>query len=109
MGETRDYWHLCLNCGGISAFASWELLQWDDEGDYRPSRPGEMDPICVCPHCRWHHTDDDGNPGVEDGTRQQVVARREIYLDGELGLHGEFWADLCEELALDPAPPAEEK
>jgi hypothetical protein len=67
-----DYFYLCCNCGTITPFVEWQLLQRDDEGKLVPSQEGDCDPICKCPSCGWEHTDDDANPGIYDGARAEL-------------------------------------
>ncbi|HWE81141.1 MAG TPA: ASCH domain-containing protein [Gaiellaceae bacterium] len=66
---------LCLNCGTITLSESWGYFQRNDpdgedyderHGDWRPSLPGEGDPMARCPSCSWEHEDTDGNPGIMD-------------------------------------------
>lgn len=75
--EKRDYFYLCLNCGGISHVdTAWTFWQYDDEGELRPSREGETDARCKCPQCGELHGDCYEGAGVEDGTKAEVEAEK---------------------------------
>lgn len=102
---TVDYFYLCCNCGGIAPADDFEALQWHEPEDdpeppdadgYRPSRPGETDPKLRCPLCKHVHIGDDWNPGLCDGTREQMQAERARLAADPL------WADAWTE--HEPAP-----
>lgn len=81
----RDYVILCLACGCIAPEPEWSYWQHDFESDaddaWRPARPGEGDPMMRCPSCGWEHIDDDGNPGIYDGTNLEVRRYRQEIAD----------------------------
>ncbi|MFL5312233.1 MAG: hypothetical protein ACJ79H_17510 [Myxococcales bacterium] len=91
MAELRDYFYLCLNCGGVSAHADWLALRYDDEGVLEPAPAGHEDPLMRCPNCRWLHSDDDGNPGIFDGTLAEVQAEWMRVVDD----HWDDWSELA--------------
>lgn len=80
--KLAEYHYLCLACGESAPYEAWGHLirDWETE-ELRPAREGDSDPIDVCPHCDWHHTDDDGNPGIADGSFDDVEAERVQALD----------------------------
>ena len=96
--EAGDYWYLCCNCGGMAPADTFAPLKRDDDGWLIPVEPGDMDPILRCPICAHLHTDDDGNPGIEDGTRAEVAATRERYMADPV------WRDSWHEEGCSPAP-----
>jgi DNA-directed RNA polymerase subunit RPC12/RpoP len=53
-----DYWYRCGACGGLSPANRWI---------------GEADSI-ICPVCNFTHADGDGDPGIEDGTFEELQA-----------------------------------
>ena len=95
--EERDYHYLCFNCGFITHFEKWTLMKADlDSEELRliPVEPGDEDPICICPVCQWHHTDDDSNPGIFDGTYEAC----EDYRAECWSMYHELWNDVCNEV-----------
>lgn len=85
-----DYCYLCFNCGSITPVCEWAMFHYTEDGKRRAPGKGETDPVCECPVCLWEHIDDDGNPGIIDGTREQCEAERE----GALEQWGEGWAEV---------------
>lgn len=85
-----DYWYLCCNCGGVAPADYFEALRWDDEGELVPAPDGWEDPILRCPVCRWEHTDDDSNPGLYDGTFDEMQKQR-AELAADLS-YAELWS-----------------
>lgn len=86
---------LCCACGTVSFESAWTYWQWaDDEapgwnGDqWRPSLPGEGDPMMLCPACKWEHRDTDDGSGVYQGTLAEMEAQREA----DRPDMGESWA-----------------
>lgn len=73
----EEPFYLCCMCGSISPFDNWTMWQRTDEGGWRPSEEGEMDPMCRCPCCGWEHTDTEDGSGMYDGTRDEMVAQRQ--------------------------------
>ncbi len=51
-----DYWYRCGACGNVSPANRW---------------PGR-DATLTCPVCKFVHTDTDDDPGVEDGTFEEL-------------------------------------
>ena len=92
--SSRDYWLLCLACGSVANESEWTYWQRDEEGNWRPPLPCEYDPMMRCPACGWEHVDDDSNPGIMDGTREQVDA----YRAEEEPEYAEWWADRLAEV-----------
>lgn len=85
---------LCCNCGVITPERGWTYWQRNDAGhprydaasgpgagEWRPSRKGEGDPMMRCPHCAHEHEDSDGNAGLYEGTREEMVAERSRIAD----------------------------
>lgn len=86
---------LCCMCGSISLERDWTYWQMaDDEApdwdgkEWRPSLPGESDPMMLCPACGWPHRDTDDGSGVYEGT----LAEMEIQREKDLPEMGESWA-----------------
>lgn len=105
-----EYCYLCCNCGVISDANEFERFMRDlDTGELRAPEPGESDPILVCPACDHGHVDDDSNPGIEDGTREQLEHLRTVkYFGDESHNWGETWAhaliEAHEKTPDDPRP-----
>lgn len=67
---------LCCNCGVISPEESWTYWQSTESGPWRRSIVHEEDPMMLCPVCGWEHQDTDGNPGVHEGSVEEMIAER---------------------------------
>lgn len=81
---TNDYFYLCFNCGWISPFETWKLMKHDPDDENHgliPVEDGDMDPVCICPICKWEHVDDDSNPGIQDGTLLECAIARALALE----------------------------
>ena len=85
---------LCCNCGTIlPGWDAFEALIYDDEGERLiPAPEGWSDPLLRCPACKWLHTDDDGNPGMYDGTPAAMEAERERMLRDDPD-YADHWRD----------------
>lgn len=86
---------LCCMCGTVSLERDWTYWQADDEGEWRPSQPGEYDPMMRCPRCKWEHRDTDDGSGVYMGTLAEMEAQR----DKDLPEFGEWWENRLAEIA----------
>lgn len=94
--KAKDYHILCCNCGFITPWERWTLLKYEDD-ELVPVEPGDSDPIEQCPVCLWPHTDDDGNPGIYDGTYDTCVLER-----GEQSkVFQDHWNDVAFEIFND--------
>jgi hypothetical protein len=95
-----EYCYLCFNCGGIAPYTDWTFWEYDDDGLFLvPFAPGGSDPIERCPHCKWNHIDDDGNPGIQDGTREELLHERERWARDAFYEWGPDWSDVMEEVS----------
>ena len=102
----EGHWWLCLNCGQITPMSWWGLWKRDEEGEnWIPSEPGDSDPMCECPTCRWQHQDTDGNPGVFDGTYKECVAARADELARDHN-YPDWWNDALAEAKAKRGVPA---
>lgn len=101
LNASAPEWNLCCCCGTITSESQWTYWQakddWDDEKDkWRPSEPGEGDPMCLCPTCGWEHIDlDDGCSGYYSGIWEEMSVQR----SEDLTEHGDWWANHLEEVA----------
>lgn len=75
---------LCCVCGTVSMERDWTYWQTaDDEApdwngeEWRPSLPGEGDPMMRCPACKWEHRDIDDGSGVYMGTLAEMEQQHE--------------------------------
>jgi hypothetical protein len=67
-----DSFALCGNCYQISPYNEWKGFNWDDE--YEHIVPSNDDPtFSACPKCNYHHIDDDSDPGVWEGSFEQML------------------------------------
>jgi hypothetical protein len=94
-------YHLCCVCGTVSAERDWTYWQrnpdeaTEGETPWVPSQPGEEDPMCVCPACKWEHRDTDDGSGFYEGTLAEMEAQREA----DLPEYGEWWEEALREAA----------
>lgn len=97
-GDTVDeLYHLCCQCGTITAESSWTYWHRPLEHEETPgafdewvtARDGEGDPGCKCPACGWMHQDTDDGSGFYDGSLAQMEKQRE---KDEPEYH-EWWAE----------------
>lgn len=87
---------LCCMCGTISLERDWtywqqaddEAADWNGE-QWRPSLPGEGDPMMLCPACKWEHRDTDDGSGVYMGTLAEMEAQRAE----DEPEYGDWWAE----------------
>jgi len=96
----EDYWHLCCCCGVITHAASWSAWQpnpdeeTEEEVPWVPSKPGEYDPMMICPSCGWEHRDTDDGSGFYGGTRAEMEEQRAK----DLPEQSEWWAVQLQDL-----------
>lgn len=76
-GDPAAYCYLCFNCGKVTDVDEWRFFHYTEDGRRRRPEPDETDPVCECPACHWEHVDDDGSPGIMDGTRADCERERE--------------------------------
>lgn len=104
IGHRAEPVTLCFNCGVISPDSSWTYLAYDPENDqmidvhFAPDGMDTSDPHMICPHCKWEHTDDDGNPGIYPGPRAEVELHRERELADPECNYAQWWAETNKEL-----------
>lgn len=68
----RQLFNLCGECYQISPIESWEGYNWDDEHEH--IIPSGNDPtFWKCPSCGYAHIDDDSDPGVYEGSYEQMI------------------------------------
>lgn len=91
-GRQADHWTLCCVCGEITADESWVMLVHDYETDtLREPRPGEMDPVMVCPVCTHAHRDDDSGGGLYQGSLEEMRREREQLVEDPV--YRDAWED----------------
>jgi hypothetical protein len=96
MSNTLDnYFYLCFNCGFITPYTRWEQWNWDEEGDNLiPAPEGEEAFYERCPVCLWDHWDDDSNPGIMDGKREELENERKNAIED----WGDRWKEVESEV-----------
>lgn len=101
-------WNLCCCCGTITAQSKWTdwhrpLEEEETPGAFNewvPARPGEGDPMSLCPTCSWEHIDlDDGCSGYYSGTWKEMRTERAK----DLPNYGEWWTNRLEEITKGEA------
>lgn len=91
----NDYHYLCYNCGFITPFEKWTHWDWDEEGNNLiPTPSGQEAFYDRCPVCQWDHWDDDGDPGIMDGTLAAMTVERERELEN----WGDRWKEVEQEV-----------
>jgi hypothetical protein len=89
VADDPDQYDLCGECGAISPTAQWQALDADPlDADGHGLRivvaKGHEPSFWECPACRYLHRDDDADPGVWSGTREQMEAERaSLVADGQ--------------------------
>lgn len=95
-----EYCYLCFNCGGIAPYTDWTFWQYDEDYLFLVPAPLDgSDPICRCPYCEWNHIDDPGNPGIQDGTREELYVEREKAAVDSFYPYAADWSDVMEEVS----------
>lgn len=73
---------LCGCCGTITPESEWTAWMLDDETDELVPATDQTDPILRCPICSHDFTDDDAGPCLWMGSRREMEAERDAYLEG---------------------------
>lgn len=78
----RHSYSLCGVCYQISDSSEWNGYNWDDEHEHIIKVDGDPT-FFECPQCHYHHIDDDSDPGVWEGSFDQMLFEVKCLINDE--------------------------